>query len=121
MGNIHILNFQNNDMSSPSFPPISMVLLKNKKDYLYDSPQIHIVVLSEPYHRYSPTVKMYNQLLVAISVCFRTLNQAGLPAYRLSHPPPSRFPSGYRLRSLITVTSSYRICTCFPFHQNGLI
>ena len=36
---------------------------------------------------------MYNQLLVASSVRLRTSNQAGLPAYRSSHPPSSQFPS----------------------------
>ena len=36
---------------------------------------------------------MYNQLLVASSFRLCTLNQAGLPAYRSSHPPSSQFPS----------------------------
>ena len=33
------------------------------------------------------------------------------------HPLPS-FPVIYGYGSLITVTSSYRTCTCFPFHRS---
>lgn len=43
--------------------------------------------------------------------------KAGLPADRSSGLTPSRFPSGFCLPSRITVTSSYRIHTCFPFHR----
>lgn len=43
--------------------------------------------------------------------------KAGLPADRSSGLTPSRFPSGFCLSSRITVTSSYRIHTCFPFHR----
>ena len=38
--------------------------------------------------------------------------------HRIHHLPG--FPVIYWLRSLITVTSSYRICTCFPFHRSQL-
>ena len=39
--------------------------------------------------------------------------------HRIRHLPG--FPVIYRRSSLITVTSSYRTCTCFPFHQNQLL
>lgn len=70
-----------------------------------------------------------NHFIQANRFFFRTANsswpelsfpycaKAGLPADRSSGLTPSRFPSGFCLPSRITVTSSYRIHTCFPFHR----
>ena len=44
--------------------------------------------------------------------------KAGLPAYISLLRPSSRLPSD--LSAVTTVTSSYRICTCFPFHRSQL-
>lgn len=47
--------------------------------------------------------------------------KAGIPAYISLLRPSSRLPSDFIGRhSLITVTSSYRICTCFPFHRSQI-
>ena len=48
------------------------------------------------------------------------LRKAGLPTYRsnASDSLPG-FPVVMSLRSRNTVTSSYRILTCFPFHQSN--
>ena len=61
----------------------------------------------------------YSQLLVAWKhFCFPYNNQAGLLTYRSSCI--ALFPAAqwvFGMHSLNTVTSSYRIRTCFPFHQ----
>ena len=61
---------------------------------------------------------MYNQLLVVRNECFcTTIRQVSrLKDHHICRLPG--LPVALGICSLITVTSSYRTCTCFPFHRN---
>ena len=67
---------------------------------------------------HNPNVQPFYSWSETHRFCTALRQVSRLIDHRIHHLPG--FPVIYWLRSLITVTSSYRICTCFPFHRSQL-
>ena len=65
---------------------------------------------------HNPNVQPFYSWSETHRFCTALRQVSRLIDHRIHHLPGS--PVIYWLRSLITVTSSYRICTCFPFHRS---
>ena len=101
-------------------------LATKRKPFAYAGKGLYTKENSQNYSKTHSIIFAYNQLLVVWNSCAPLRlpvvsvqlsgRSPGLKIIASAIFPVSQWYLG--LCSLITVTSSYRICTCFPFHRN---